>query len=99
MEIRPQVTQYVHDRITGLRNLAEKGETEMPAKLESQADGKGGYQNASVIRANAMKFLPNFFEKGQLKKIFFLFPDPHFKARKHKARIITWVSSFFRKIL
>ncbi|TIC30935.1 gamma-glutamyltranspeptidase [Wallemia mellicola] len=89
MEIRPQVTQYVHDRITGLRNLAEKGETEMPAKLESQADGKGGYQNASVIRANAMKFLPNFFEKGQLKKIFFLFPDPHFKARKHKARIIT----------
>lgn len=89
MEIRPQVTQYVHDRINGLRNLAEKGETEMPSKLASQADGKGGYQNASVIRANAMKFLPNFFEKGQLKKIFFLFPDPHFKARKHKARIIT----------
>ncbi|KAG8886771.1 tRNA (guanine-N(7)-)-methyltransferase (tRNA(m7G46)-methyltransferase) [Tulasnella sp. 403] len=36
-----------------------------------------------------MKFLPNFFEKGQLSKIFFLFPDPHFKARKHKARIIS----------
>lgn len=55
-----------------------------------------------------MKFLPNFFEKGQvraklppvpdscrqsispqLSKMFFLFPDPHFKARKHKARIIT----------
>lgn len=36
-----------------------------------------------------MKFLPNFFAKGQLSKIFFLFPDPHFKARKHKARIIT----------
>jgi tRNA (guanine-N7-)-methyltransferase len=25
----------------------------------------------------------------QLTKLFFLFPDPHFKARKHKARIIT----------
>lgn len=25
----------------------------------------------------------------QLTKMFFLFPDPHFKARKHKARIIT----------
>lgn len=25
----------------------------------------------------------------QLSKMFFLFPDPHFKARKHKARIIT----------
>ncbi|WFC98640.1 tRNA (guanine(46)-N(7))-methyltransferase [Malassezia yamatoensis] len=49
----------------------------------------GGYQNISVIRSNAMKFLPNFFEQGQLSKIFFLFPDPHFKARKHKARIIS----------
>ncbi|GAA5967192.1 hypothetical protein JCM21900_004724 [Sporobolomyces salmonicolor] len=47
------------------------------------------YGNVSVLRANAMKFLPNFFEKGQLSKIFFLFPDPHFKARKHKARIIS----------
>lgn len=69
------------------------------------------YGNVSVLRANAMKFLPNFFEKGQvrrpcdaafeitsvlnlsplhqLSKLFFLFPDPHFKARKHKARIIS----------
>jgi len=36
-----------------------------------------------------MKFLPNFFQKGQIQKMFFLFPDPHFKNRKHKARIIT----------
>ncbi|CAG8473422.1 12773_t:CDS:2 [Ambispora gerdemannii] len=49
----------------------------------------GQYQNISIIRMNAMKFLPNFFEKGQLSKMFFLFPDPHFKTRKHKARIIT----------
>ncbi|CAG8744653.1 14903_t:CDS:2, partial [Acaulospora morrowiae] len=49
----------------------------------------GQYQNISIIRMNAMKFLPNFFEKGQLSKMFFLFPDPHFKMRKHKARIIT----------
>ncbi|SCZ94126.1 BZ3500_MvSof-1268-A1-R1_Chr12-2g03705 [Microbotryum saponariae] len=47
------------------------------------------YGNVSVLRGNAMKFLPNFFEKGQLSKMFFLFPDPHFKARKHKARIIS----------
>ena len=95
MEIRPQVTQYVSDKITGLRALSAKEnsdkEHKVPAKLPNQGDGKGAYQNASVIRANAMKFLPNFFHKGQLKKIFFLFPDPHFKARKHKARIITCV--------
>ncbi|KAL9549222.1 tRNA (guanine-N(7)-)-methyltransferase (tRNA(m7G46)-methyltransferase) [Mucor bainieri] len=49
----------------------------------------GDYQNVSIMRMNAMKFLPNFFEKGQLSKVFFLFPDPHFKQRKHKARIIS----------
>lgn len=49
----------------------------------------GDYQNIAVLRANAMKFLPNFFECGQLTKIFFLFPDPHFKKKKHKARIIS----------
>ena len=36
-----------------------------------------------------MKFLPNFFKKSQLSKIFICFPDPHFKARKHKARIVS----------
>ena len=36
-----------------------------------------------------MKFLPNYMRKGQLSKMFFLFPDPHFKQRKHKARIIS----------
>jgi tRNA (guanine-N(7)-)-methyltransferase len=47
------------------------------------------YQNVSCIRANTMKFLPNFFTKHQLSKIFLCFPDPHFKARKHKARIVS----------
>lgn len=48
-----------------------------------------GITNASIIRANSMKFLPNFFYKSQLEKLFFCFPDPHFKQRKHKARIVT----------
>jgi len=61
--------------------------------LREQNPGK--YQNISVIRANAMKFLPNFFRKGQLSKIFFLFPDPHFKKAKHKWRIIKFFSFFF----
>ena len=28
------------------------------------------------------------FRKAQLSKMFFLFPDPHFKKAKHKWRII-----------
>ncbi|KAL8770039.1 MAG: hypothetical protein Q9209_004077 [Squamulea sp. 1 TL-2023] len=74
MEIRTQVTQFVQDRIKALRN---------------QNADNGLYQNIACLRANTMKFLPNFFKKGQLSKIFLCFPDPHFKARKHKARIVS----------
>lgn len=77
MEIRVQVTNYVEDRIIALRQNAKLHE------------GSHDFNNISVIRANAMKFLPNFFHKAQLEKIFFCFPDPHFKNRKHKARIVT----------
>lgn len=77
MEIRVKVTDFVNQRIVGLRKQAE--ESGSPAH----------YQNVAVIRANAMKFLPNFFHKAQLSKMFFLFPDPHFKRKKHKARIIS----------
>ncbi|PVV03980.1 hypothetical protein BB560_000632 [Smittium megazygosporum] len=61
--------------------IQDNGETNFPVP--------GSYDNIAVIRMNAMKYLPNFFEKGQLTKMFFLFPDPHFKKRKHKARIIS----------
>lgn len=49
----------------------------------------GQYQNIACIRSNAMKYLPNFFKKAQLSKMFFLFPDPHFKKTKHKWRIVS----------
>ncbi|KAL8753629.1 MAG: hypothetical protein Q9184_005359 [Pyrenodesmia sp. 2 TL-2023] len=74
MEIRTQVTEFVQDRIKALRN---------------QNAASGLYQNIACLRANTMKFLPNFFRRAQLTKIFFCFPDPHFKARKHKARIVS----------
>ncbi|CAG8434728.1 2224_t:CDS:2 [Funneliformis mosseae] len=32
-----------------------------------RAQNSGQYQNISIIRMNAMKFLPNFFEKGQIR--------------------------------
>ncbi|KAL8305737.1 hypothetical protein RB600_008563 [Gaeumannomyces tritici] len=74
MEIRTQVTGFVEDKIRALRIQHEK------EKL---------YQNTACVRANTMKFLPNFFRRAQLSKIFICFPDPHFKARKHKQRIVS----------
>lgn len=79
MEIRVQVSQYVQDRITALRA------TSAPAGPVASAP----YQNVSIVRANAMKFMSNYFPKHSLSALFFLFPDPHFKVRKHKARIIS----------
>ncbi|KAH9945494.1 putative methyltransferase-domain-containing protein [Epithele typhae] len=81
MEIRVQVSQYVHDRIVALRS------TSAPPQPDSAVPGP--YQNVSIVRANSMKFMPNYFPKHSLSALFFLFPDPHFKARKHKARIIS----------
>ena len=74
MEIRVKVSAYVHQRIQALR---------------SQSGNDKDFQNIALIRTNAMKYLTNFFEKGQLKKLFFLFPDPQFKRRKNKWRIIS----------
>ncbi|TFK82708.1 putative methyltransferase [Polyporus arcularius HHB13444] len=81
MEIRVQVSQYVHDRIVALRSTS--------APADPSPDTPGPYQNVSIARANSMKFMPNYFPKHSLSALFFLFPDPHFKARKHKARIIS----------
>jgi tRNA (guanine-N7-)-methyltransferase len=54
MEIRIQVTDYVAQKISALRTQStEAGDTK-------------GYQNISVVRGNAQKFLPNFFEKHQV---------------------------------
>ncbi len=74
MEIRNQVAEFVQDRIRALRAQDVEGRR---------------YQNIACLRANTMKFLPNFFRRGQLSKIFICFPDPHFKQRKHKARIVS----------
>ncbi|XP_022112641.2 tRNA (guanine-N(7)-)-methyltransferase [Pieris rapae] len=58
------------------------------------------FQNIAVLRTNAMKYLPNFFHKGQIKKMFFLYPDPHFKKSKHKWRVINkWLLSEYAYVL
>jgi tRNA (guanine-N7-)-methyltransferase len=38
-----------------------------------------------------MRYLPNFFRKHQMEKIFICFPDPHFKAKNHRRRIVSHI--------
>ena len=72
LEIRDKVTNYVGERIKGLRINSDHKE----------------FNNISVMRSNTMKLLLNFFYKGQLNKLFFCFADPHFKRTNHRKRII-----------
>lgn len=57
--------------------------------LALRATNPGQYENISVVRTNSMKYLPNYFGKAQLSKMFFLFPDPHFKEKNHRRRVIS----------
>ncbi len=72
-EIRSRVAEFTQSRMKELR--------------EEQPNGHH-YNNVWAIRINAMKHLPCYFKKNQLQKIFFMFPDPHFKAKNHRRRII-----------
>ena len=97
------MTEYVVEKTKALRSqnkppppptttegdVETATETAQPQPEDPPIKVAGSYQNVSAIRSNTMKFLPNFFTKGQLRAIFLCFPDPHFKARKHKARIVS----------
>ncbi|CAK9296831.1 unnamed protein product [Gordionus sp. m RMFG-2023] len=74
LEIRTKVSDFVIDTIKSLREYNEISHA---------------YGNIACIRTNAMKYLPNFFDKKQVKKLFILFPDPHFKKSKHKWRFVS----------
>ena len=84
MELRNQVTDYVVNRVAALRS-----QNPLPAELNIRDETPPPYHNISAVRANTMKFLPNYFGHAALSAIFLCFPDPHFKQRKHKARIVS----------
>ena len=48
------------------------------------------YANCAVLRSNTMKNLVNYMQPGSLDKIFICFPDPHFKAKNHRRRIVSY---------
>lgn len=51
-------------------------------------------KNVEVIKSNCLLFLPNIFPKNSLEKIFILYPDPLFKKKDRKARIVSFQMLF-----
>lgn len=77
MEIRKKVHDFVELKIKALKENNQKCEK------------KDYLKNVFVIRTNALLFFPHFFKKSSLEKIFILFPDPQFKKKKKRVRIIS----------
>ncbi|OQO04951.1 hypothetical protein B0A48_07969 [Cryoendolithus antarcticus] len=84
---KPEPNEDVKIPKTELDDDAKPAPTDLDLMLSGPVPGN--FQNISVLRANTMKFLPNLFPASSLSKIFLCFPDPHFKTRKHKARIVS----------
>ena len=82
-------TKFPTKRILGLEIRVKVFDYVRDKIKALQSQNPGSYNNIALLRTNAMKHLPNYFEKHQLSKMFFLFPDPHFKKSKHKWRIIS----------
>lgn len=58
-------------------------------RIEDLRQNENIGHNIWVIRCNVMKNLVQYIKKSQLERIFFCYPDPHWKKKKHRRRIIT----------
>ena len=82
-------TLLPHEIVLGMEIRAKVTEYVRLRIVALRNSHPGEYQNASVLRTNSMKFLPHYFTKQSLNKMFFCFPDPHFKRKNHPRRIIS----------
>jgi tRNA (guanine-N7-)-methyltransferase len=77
LEIRPKVVSFAQEKTLELRRNAD------PTK------GHHDYQNLWFEQCNVMKYGSRFFRKGQLTRLFFCHPDPHWKRANIRRRIIS----------
>lgn len=89
LEIRTKVVEFARGRVLRLRHAAATGEP-----LTSETDKVPGSENHHFNNCwfeplNLMKHGANCFRKGQLERMFFCYPDPHFKRKNVRRRIIS----------
>jgi len=103
IELRDKVCDYVRGRAAALRAAgggddaggggggaaggaaAASHPTPSPASTSTPNRGEA----IAALRVNAQRHLPALFPTRSLARLFFLFPDPHFKARAARRRIVT----------
>lgn len=94
LEIRAKVASFAAERLVRLRIPDRESDPSLPDAVP------GSCKNVAVIRSNAMRYLPNYFEKGQLSRIFFVHPDPCFKNSQRRRRIIScWLLAEYAFVL
>lgn len=77
MEIRSKVVDFPQGKTKALRSG------------ELAHESKHHFNNVWFTQLNVMKYGDMLFERGQLQKLFFIHPDPHFKPGNMRRRIIT----------
>jgi tRNA (guanine-N7-)-methyltransferase len=77
MEIRAKVVEFAQGKTRALRSGALPHES------------RHHFNNVWFTQVNVMKFGDTFFERGQLRKLFFCHPDPHWKKTNIRRRIIS----------
>jgi tRNA (guanine-N7-)-methyltransferase len=102
IEIRPKLVEFIQRKVIAMRHEARGragggagGSSSAPDAADADADAAApaarapSWENVWAVHNNAMRFMPNFFAKGQLSKLFFCFADPHFKKKNHRKRIVS----------
>ncbi|ESL10492.1 tRNA (guanine-N(7)-)-methyltransferase [Trypanosoma rangeli SC58] len=75
LEIRPKVVKFAQGKTLAFR--------------EAAANSSHHFCNLWFEQMNVMKFGSNCFRKGQLRALFFCYPDPHWKKKNIRRRIIS----------
>jgi tRNA (guanine-N7-)-methyltransferase len=73
------------DRETLFVGIEIRRELVAPANEES---ARRGLDNVRCVFANMSVDLPRLFQPGSVRRFFLNFPDPWFKSRQHKRRVI-----------
>uniref|UniRef100_A0A7S1MG24 tRNA (guanine-N(7)-)-methyltransferase n=1 Tax=Neobodo designis TaxID=312471 RepID=A0A7S1MG24_NEODS len=83
LEIRSRVVSFAQGKTQALREAAK--DAPPPPEGSTYHD----YTNLWFEQCNVMRYGTRFFRKGQLTRLFFAHPDPHWKVKNIRRRIIS----------